>query len=158
MSHSKFLEIPSYYMIPNGKGHWLSRGNLAFYYAPMDLIIVVPAGKVNNLASVPWYARSLFPVNGPSRPGSALHDYLYEIGGVLPKDVILTREQCDDVFKEANNSCSKYYWEALPKKTYDRLVDLGLDTNTKKPLVKPISSVIMYKAVRIGGSSNFTKI
>lgn len=154
----RFLEVPSYYMVPDGKGHWASRDRLVFYSKKLDLTIYVPAGAINDLASIPWFFRRIFPINGPSRPAAALHDYLYEMGGnIVGKH--LSREECDDLFLEAM-LCSKIdFWNAYPKFVQDYLSSIGFKEvfNSTKSLVSKTTSTLMYKGVRLGGWASFNK-
>lgn len=54
----------------------------------------VPVGFQTNLASIPWFLRWRFNVNGRHRRAAALHDYLYSIE-------FATRETCDAIFLDA---------------------------------------------------------
>lgn len=162
-----FKAAPSYHMIPNSKGEWISEGELHFYSEHLGATIVVPTYSTNNLASIPRGFRSLFPVNGPHRPAAALHDYLYEKKGkgikVIYDDVKnnsirteyidITREEADKIFLEAMLSPRIYYFNSLPIQLQDAMLrakraDYFLN---QKPLVGKLQSQIMYRAVRIGG-------
>lgn len=146
-------------MIPDGKGHWVSRDRLVYYYKPLDLKIYVPAGAINDLASVPWFFKRIFPINGPSRPAAALHDYLYQTGGNLI-GAKLTRKQCDEIFMDAMLSPRSCFWNAYPKFVQDYLCSLGFKSkffNSNNPLVDKLSAKLMYLGVRLGGWLAFGK-
>lgn len=153
---SRFIEIPSYYMVPDGKGHWVARDRLIFYSEKHDITIHVPAGAINNLASVPWLFRRIVPINGPSRPAAAAHDFLYEVGGkVMGKH--LSRKDCDEIFLELMLSSKINYWNALPNFVKDYMSTLGFDKvfNSEEPLVNKLMAETMYAGVRVGGWASF---
>lgn len=56
--------------------------------------IVVPAGFVTDLASIPRLLRGILHQNGLSRAPAVLHDFLYATQ-------IMTRAEADAVFREA---------------------------------------------------------
>ena len=152
MTQARFISIPAYLPIPLGKGEWVSTGKLLYYSKKLDLLIEVPKGSVNNLASIPRMFRSLFAVNGPHRLAAALHDYLYE------GKTNLSRGQCDDVFYEAMRTTQCMYLQGLH---IDQRILLTSDHFRKcaddNPLVSRWKAKILYKAVRVGGSSSFNK-
>ncbi len=151
-TRARFLGIPDYTMIPDGKGHWVSQGALRFFSKKLNRVFEIPTHSVNNLASIPRPLRMVFSVNGPHRPASALHDGLYE----KPKVHGITRLEADTVFKEAMDSLQTDYLIALSHYQYDSVVlnDLA-DSFRVKPLVGSWQSSTMYQGVRIGGSSSF---
>jgi len=65
-------------------------------------LIVVPAGFVTDLASIPRLLYAIFPVNGLHRAAAILHDYLYE-------RKIYKRSICDKLFLEAMKSSGVSY-------------------------------------------------
>lgn len=158
VSDGFFIELPSYYMVPDGKGHWLSEGELIYYSKVSDTEIVVPSGKVNDLASIPWFFRRVFAVNGPHRPAAALHDYLYQTGGLKG---YFSREECDDIFLEAMLTSKKAFWNTYPPYVKAALDLEGLkqlfDVGPHEPLVDSVTAKLMHLGVRIGGSPNFNK-
>lgn len=149
-----FLEVPAYFMVPDGKGHWESESPMRFYSKALDYTITVPEGSVNDLASIPWVLRRVFAVNGPHRPAAALHDYLYETKGLSG---FFTRKECDEVFLEAMLAPKINYWKALPVAQQKTLESKGFFTifNSPQPLVTPLTAKLMYLGVRIGGGSHF---
>lgn len=60
--------------------------------------IVVPAGTVTDLASIPWPARGLLPPDGPWVKAAVVHDYLYVNRGLAGQ---WSREASDDILAEA---------------------------------------------------------
>lgn len=143
-------------MVPDGKGHWISEGDLIFvsplHYKP----IVVPKGSVNDLASIPWFFRRVFPINGPSRPAAALHDYLYETKGLNGK---LSREKCDKIFKQAMLVPRYKFWDSYDLNTKNTLREKNLHKYflSAKPLTNKFTANLMYYGVRAGGGSYFNK-
>jgi hypothetical protein len=96
--------------------------------------IVVPAGFLSDLASIPPVAWSIFmaPDNPHIALGAWFHDLLYScVGKILinGKTVILTRQQCDSVL------C----YEAMP------------DLEATK-----LQQDVVYEVLRLGGESSFT--
>ena len=61
---------------------------------PSPNVIVIPAGTVTDLASVPRVLWVVFPPHGRYAKAAIIHDYLYEHG-------IETKEYADKVFLEA---------------------------------------------------------
>lgn len=53
--------------------------------------IIVPAGFVTDLASIPAPMRGILNTNGPSRKPSVAHDFLYRTG-------VMTRKAADQLF------------------------------------------------------------
>jgi hypothetical protein len=110
---SYFLEIPSMWPIPDGKGHWITRERLVFYSGRFGVNIIIEAGSVNNLASIPWLFRRLFSINGPTRPAAMLHDPLYELEGkVLGRD--FTKDECDLIFYDALVCTKRSVFDSYP--------------------------------------------
>lgn len=59
--------------------------------------LTVPELTITDLASIPRLLRGLFNVNGMSRKGAVLHDFLYRQGA-------FSRALCDSIFKAAMQS------------------------------------------------------
>ena len=71
-------------------------------------LIVVPAGFVTDLASIPQFAWSLgFGPAGRWNKPSVVHDYLYATRG---QGGIYTRAQADAIFDEAMALCGVPTW------------------------------------------------
>lgn len=156
---AKFVNVPSYFPIPDGKGHWISDDSLVFQSALLDLEIEVPPGSVNDLASIPWVLRRCFPINGPSRPAAALHDYLFAVNGLAGEGLYLSRHQCDLVFREAMSTPKRAFLKSLPAQV---IVSMQLNHLygsflTESPLVDPLTVSLMYTGVRLGGRSAWEK-
>jgi hypothetical protein len=95
--------------------------------------IVVPAGFLSDLASIPQLAWGIFmsPDNPHIALGAWIHDLLYSsVGEILVngKTVILTRQQCDSVL------------------CYEAMTDLEA---TK------LQQDVVYEALCLGGASSF---
>lgn len=159
MIKSKFLEFPSFIMVPDGSGHWVSDERMVYYYAPLDIEIVIEPGATNNLASIPWYLRKLFPINGPSRPAAALHDPLYGSLGIISGHT-LSRLQCDDIFKSVSDMPKIDYLNAISNKHYGLIkrAKLNKALETEDPMVSPFKSKLMYDGVRLGGWYNWNQV
>jgi len=59
------------------------------------LRLVVPAGFVSDLASVPWLFQRVLPRFGPWNAAAIVHDYLYRTGRL--GDWVLRREDADRI-------------------------------------------------------------
>lgn len=135
---SKFIKVPPYSMLPDGKGEWISEGEMIFYSARFDKYLEAPSGSVNNLVSIPWLFRRIFAVNGPHRPAAALHDYLFETHG----------------FYDAMRTIKKDYFDALGAITRHRIRQSGrvhLFENVSSQFVDSVTAWCMYQGVNIGG-------
>ncbi len=64
--------------------------------------IAVPAGFISDLASIPGAAKWYLDDDDPRILAAAIvHDYLYKNLGALPGGQVLTRQQADDILREA---------------------------------------------------------
>lgn len=61
--------------------------------------IVVPAGFITDLASIPRALRGVLEQNGRSRKAAVLHDWLYSSQRIGTRRI--TRAQADAVFRQA---------------------------------------------------------
>lgn len=59
---------------------------------------IVPQGFITDLASIPFFLRGVFNVNGLSREPAVLHDWLYCVQ-------YTTRAEADALFLEALKGC-----------------------------------------------------
>jgi len=75
------------------------------------LIITVPKGFQNDLASIPRALTWLFPVNGRHRWAAVIHDWLYTNKGFLGDRMIFTRLECDQVFLEGMKVMGVPWWK-----------------------------------------------
>jgi hypothetical protein len=70
---------------------------------PSEQIILVPAGTVTDLASVPRILWAVFPPHGKYAKAAIVHDYLYEKG-------IGTKAEADRIFLECMGVLSVPKW------------------------------------------------
>lgn len=64
--------------------------------------ISVPAGFVSDLASIPGAAKWYLDDDDPRILAAAIvHDYVYKNLGALPGGQVLTRQQADEILREA---------------------------------------------------------
>lgn len=100
---AKFLELPD---LRIGKDfQWILRTDLVYL---SDLVgrIIVPAGFVTDLASIPkWVPRWICDPNGRHRPAAIVHDYLVRLTG-------FDRPTADKVFLEAMKNLEEQPWRA----------------------------------------------
>lgn len=76
------------------------------YFSEILSDIHVPAGLITDFASIP---RLAFQYLDPEDPvilfPSVVHDFLYSMHGKLPTGMAYTREQADQVLREAMDLC-----------------------------------------------------
>ncbi len=149
---SKFVRVPAYYMIPDRSGHWISDGCLDFKSELFDCYISINPFALNNLSSIPWFARKFINPNGPHRPAAALHDMLYELQGET-QGWSFTRKECDQLYLEAMLSDKKAYFDALPKNAQSAVksYDLAKHFSSNSQLTKKWMAYSMYAGVRLFG-------
>lgn len=153
MLKTKFIEIPSYTMLPDGKGEWISRGKLRLYSHRIDEVLEVPKGSVNNLASIPRIARRVFSVNGPHRPAAAWHDYSYEVKGKF-NNIKISLDMSNSIFYDAMLSLRSDYWDALDVDTKKDVTASGREhhfVDNDDPLVSKWKAWMMWQGVNLGG-------
>lgn len=78
-------------------------GVLGYRSAVLHADLYVPAGFVTDFASVPRGLWNILPKVGQWNRAAVVHDYLYATNGV-------TRQQADDVFREALCACGVTGW------------------------------------------------
>lgn len=78
-------------------GRWILEMPVV-YMTRTDEIIIVPAGFLTDLASIPRIFQTLFPVNGRHRSAAIVHDYLFVIQD-------RPRAAVDKIFLEAMEDC-----------------------------------------------------
>ena len=105
---------------------WEVREPFRFYTARQIAWIIVPAGFITDLASVPWFGRWYVSVDGDHTKPAIIHDFLYTRASVA-LGLAITRREADRIFREAL-----------------RLRGVGL-----------IKTWILYTAVRIGGGRRY---
>lgn len=91
-------------------GQWMLLADLVW---DGDEQIIVHAGFVTDLASIPPTFQGFIDINGRSRRPACLHDYLYQTG-------LLPRALADDIFLEALISegiqpgvARRVFWQAV---------------------------------------------
>jgi hypothetical protein len=75
---------------------WVLLADFAYHVGeyPSERVIVVPAGTVTDLASVPRLLWAIFPPHGKYAKAAIVHDYLYA-------NAIGTKDEADRIFYEA---------------------------------------------------------
>lgn len=106
--------------IRNGRSLWAVQRALEYQAGddPNELIIV-PAGFVTDLASVPRMVWSFYPPDGPWAKAAIIHDFLYWTKGTgewhgrvgITRDRPYTRNEADDILKEAMADRKVGKWE-----------------------------------------------
>jgi len=66
-------------------------------------MILVPIGFKTDLGSIPQILQGMIPKDGKALFGYILHDYLYKIG-------LFTRDECDDMLREAMKALDVVWW------------------------------------------------
>ncbi len=150
---SKFLDKLDFHM-GEGRKVILDRP-LRFEYKDGVVITIfrIPAGFVNDLASVPLWARSLAPPWQESARAGVLHDFLYRKGGhnVAGYFVPVARRFADQLFKKALLSELK---EALLSEDVSRFSRFRAWARYKAARYRAYA---MYRAVRWFGKSTWDK-
>ena len=75
------------------------------------LVITVPAGFENDLASIPSLLTWAIPVNGKHRWAAVIHDWLYFNKGILGERQQFTRKECDLIFLEGMKVMGVSWWK-----------------------------------------------
>jgi hypothetical protein len=94
-------------VMKEGRVVWELLQHLAFflYWARSDDAIIVPAGFLTDLASIPRLARGLVPVSGSFNRAAIIHDWLYKNKGAgIPENYragLDLRAKSDHIFNEA---------------------------------------------------------
>lgn len=151
-----YREIPSYYPVPDKKGHWVSDGQLIFYSEIFAMDFVTPAWSVNDLASVPWLLRWAINPNGTHRVASAGHDYRYEKKGRLAEGNF-NRHEIDVLFLEEMMIPRRNLWKGYNAEVQGKLESLRLAKyfDSDEKLTSRITADIMFIGVQLFGSSNW---
>lgn len=85
---------------------WMLQGYLIHHFVGTPLVIVVPAGFVTDLASVPDVAEPLLPRNGEYSTAAIVHDYLYWTQSC-------TRDQADNLMAIVMKQTGVSQWKEL---------------------------------------------
>lgn len=165
MEHSKDVphfttEIPSFWMVPDGKGTWVNDGVLGFWSAKLQRHFILPEGSMNNLSSIPKLLQTFIPVNGDNRMGAGPHDYWFSLQGDLPEGKI-TRQEANIMYKEILSIRRPLVLDKLSPRLIKALAmtSAGKDTLVRmsedKPLVDIIGRNILYSGLKAGSWMNW---
>lgn len=107
----KFIDPLQAEAIPPDR--WKLTGRFAYrtLITSKPLVITVPKGFENDLASIPRALTWAFPVNGSHRWAAVVHDWLYANKGILGDRMRFTRKQCDQIFLEGMEVMSVPWWK-----------------------------------------------
>ncbi|WP_309605264.1 DUF1353 domain-containing protein [Phenylobacterium sp.] len=122
--------------IRGGRSLWALQQDLTYRAGAQDDLIRAPAGFVTDLASIPRWAWTLLPPDGPWVKAAVIHDFLYRTQGTgvwkghpasIARPQPYTRAEADGILREA-------------------MADRG---------VGPLARNIIWAAVRVGGSAGW---
>ncbi len=102
------LDIPAIPLVEpfmDGR-HWMLQGYLIHRFGSTAHVLIVPAGFVTDLASVPDIAEALLPRSGEYSNAAIIHDYLYWTQSC-------TREQADNLMSIAMKEARVATWKDL---------------------------------------------
>ena len=108
--------------VRNGRSLWALQRPLEYQTGPdPEELILVPAGFVTDLASVPRIVWSFYPPDGPWAKAAVVHDFLYFTKGTgewhgrvgITRDTPYSRKDADDILKEAMADRRVGKWEQL---------------------------------------------
>lgn len=155
-------KIPSYYIVPDGKGTWISERKLVVYSERLGFSFEIPAGTKSDLASIPRAARSLIPANGPHRIAAVVHDYLYEKKGFIPESKLrIKRKDADGVFLDAMKMQKRHVLSSFDSYLFNTLLSkypkIFHSMNNSKKIVNFAKRNLMHKAVVAGGWVHWIK-
>lgn len=85
---------------------WMLQGYLIHRFGHTPYVLIVPAGFVTDLASVPDLAEPLLPRNGEYSTAAIIHDYLYWTQSC-------TREQADNLMAIVMRETGVAPWKGL---------------------------------------------
>ena len=108
-------------------------------YRPVQARLYLPEGFIFDSASIPWYGRIAVPEVGRHSLGAAFHDMLYRSAGALTYQ---------DIVVEPNWMVNIQLDQKFADKVFNAI-------NTELN-VRSWRKTIMYRGVRLGGSSTFT--
>ena len=108
--------------VRNGRSLWALQRPLEYQTGPdPEELILVPAGFVTDLASVPRIVWSFYPPDGPWAKAAVIHDFLYFTKGTgewhgragITRSTPYSRKDADDILKEAMADRRVGKWEQL---------------------------------------------
>lgn len=100
-NYTDFLEIPS--LDIHGASEWKLEERLVYRSRYWPELIIVPAGFITDLASIPRIFRALIPQNGKHRLAAIVHDYLVRLDD-------FDRRLADRIFLEAMEHLGVKRW------------------------------------------------
>jgi hypothetical protein len=100
------LDIPAVPLIEpfSDRRNWMLTGYLIHRFGETPHVLIIPAGFVTDLASVPDIAESLLPRAGEYSNAAIMHDYLYWTQ-------FCTREQADNLMSIAMREAGVAVWK-----------------------------------------------
>lgn len=119
-----------------GRSLWAVERPIAYRAGSEEDLITVPPGFVTDLASIPRWAWTLLPPDGPWVKAAVIHDFLYRTHGTgvwkghpvsITRSLPYTRAEADGILREA-------------------MADRGVDAFARN---------IIWAAVRVGGSAGW---
>lgn len=119
-----------------GRSLWAVERAIAYRAGSSEDLITVPPGFVTDLASIPRWAWTLLPPDGPWVKAAVIHDFLYRTHGTgvwkghpsgIARPQPYSRAEADGILREA-------------------MADRG---------VGPVARGIIWAAVRVGGSAGW---
>lgn len=119
-----------------GRSLWAVERAIAYRAGSSEDLITVPPGFVTDLASIPRWAWTLLPPDGPWVKAAVIHDFLYRTHGTgvwkghpsgIARPQPYSRAEADGILREA-------------------MADRG---------VGPVARGIIWAAVRVGGSGGW---
>jgi len=92
--------LPSYYIIPDGRGTWVSAGPIGFYSAKLNKHLFIKEGCTNNLSTLPFGTKNTLRKNGNNRIAAPPHDRAFETKGIMDNGEIITRKEANIFYGE----------------------------------------------------------
>ncbi len=107
-SNPRLLDIPPAPVFEPfiAEHQWMLQGYVIHRFGHTPHVLIVPAGFVTDLASVPDIAEPLLPRNGEYSTAAIIHDYLYWTQSC-------TREQADNLMSIVMKETGVAPWKAL---------------------------------------------
>lgn len=102
----RILDSYKFQLLADFAFYTLSKNTVVIAGEWRGAIVLVPAGFITDLASVPRALWSVFPPHGKYAKAAILHDYLYE-------HAINTKRYADNIFLEAMEVLGVPKWRRL---------------------------------------------
>ncbi len=96
--------------VRNGRSLWGLHDPLDYHPGDRTQMVTVPPGFVTDLASIPRWAWTLLPPDGPWVKGAIIHDFLYATEGTgvwkhhppgITRAAAYSRKEADGILREA---------------------------------------------------------